>query len=209
MIGLAGAHRTGKTTLARAFAEKAKLTFVETSTSAIMREAGFDPRQPMTTRERLTVQRIVLERTVRDHYRKAPGSAICDRTPIDMLAYTLADIRGDSLSAEEEKDLKAYAVDCYMAANHFFAAILLVQPGIPIVDAEGKAAPSAGYMEHLNSLILGLLLDERLTAKPFFIPRHKTNLEARIESAQQAWDRTLERAMLAREQASGVEAILH
>ena len=44
MIGLVGSHRTGKTTLARAFAEDSGIPFVETSTAEVFRRLGYDPK---------------------------------------------------------------------------------------------------------------------------------------------------------------------
>jgi predicted ATPase len=194
MLGLCGAHRTGKSTLARAFAAKANIPFVQTQTKEIIAETGIDVREVKTFAERMTLQRCILAATEIKTYRGAPGNAVCDRTPIDMLMYLLADVRGDTLTPEQEIDLKAYAIDCYMAANRYFSAIVLVQPGIEIVDDPQSLQPSPGYMEHLNALALGLLLDDRMTScKAFFIPKYKTNLEARVESCEGVWKKTLER----------------
>ena len=62
MIGLSGAHRTGKSSLARAFAEKHGIPFVETSASQVFKDLGVDPAATHDFSTRLTVQEEILKR---------------------------------------------------------------------------------------------------------------------------------------------------
>lgn len=103
---------------------------------------------------------------------------ITDRTPIDMAAYTLADIQG--ITAVDADALASYVNRCFSSANKYFDRLILVQPGIPIIDAPGKAAPNKAYMEHLNSMMIGLLHDERQLCPVTIIGRAVINLDERL-----------------------------
>lgn len=200
MIGLAGAHRVGKTSLARAFAEKHGLEFVETSASAIFSEMRLDPAATYDFSTRLTVQEEILKR-FDALYASHIGTdlAITDRTPLDMLAYTMAEAIGDTVMAEDQKRFKRYAQACFDVTNKRFGVLLVVQPGIEIVPAKGKAAANAAYIEHLSSLILGLSVDERVKAAHFYIPRYMVDMDERIGALEFAVGRARKRAQIERE----------
>lgn len=200
MIGVVGSHRTGKTTLARKYAEKWNIPFVETKVSAIFKELGVDPSKLNDINERIGIQFEILKRT-NELYSSANvlGGFVSDRTPLDMLAYTLADI-GNGLLPQETEDLVArYAYECISSTNKYFSTILLVQPGIPLVAEEGKAAMSPAYIEHLNTIMLGLVVDERVTTAHYYIPRRMTDLSERLQALESAVGKSLGQAMLAYE----------
>jgi hypothetical protein len=181
LLGLIGAHRVGKTTLARAYAERRKMEFVETSVSAIFKELGFDPAVTYDFSTRLTIQEEILMRLERVYSKcNKMTFAITDRTPLDMLAYTMAEAIGDSVSERDQERFRKYAQNCIDVTNRRFSIVCLVQPGIPVIAAEGKAALNEAYIEHLNSLILGLSVDERVKTSHFYIPRHMTDMDDRI-----------------------------
>jgi len=194
MIGLSGAHRTGKSALARAFAKKHKLTFVETSASAVFQEMGLDPSVTYDFSTRLTIQEEILKRFDKlyaSHTRS--DMSITDRTPLDMLAYTMAEAIGDTVLEEDQKRFEKYIQSCFDVLNKRFSTLIVIQPGIQIVAEEGKAALNNAYIEHLNSLILGLSVDERVKAAHFYIPRHMKGMEDRIAAVEFAASRTAHR----------------
>lgn len=192
MKGLCGAHRTGKTTLARAYAQKHGAAFLETSVSAIFRDLGYDPAAVFDFSTRLTIQEEVLKRVDAVYARVDPSAnVITDRTPLDMLGYTLAEAIGDSVQHEDQVRLANYARDCFDVTNKRFSTIVLVQPGIVLEPAAGKAVLNPAYIEHLNSLILGLTVDERLRVAHFYLPRHVLSLEGRIGAVENAVGRSL------------------
>lgn len=186
MIGLCGAHRTGKTTLARLYAEKHKIRFVETSVSAIWHELGYDPATTYDFGTRLMIQEEILKRVDFVLSQHAGTEFITDRTPLDMAAYTLADAIGDRVPPTMQKRLAKYVEDCYHSTNRRFGVVLLVQPGIPLVDEPGKAPINEGYIEHLNSLILGLTVDERMRSTHFYMPRSLKDIDERMTALEAA-----------------------
>lgn len=177
-IGLCGAHRTGKTTLAKAWARHSSLEMVETTTSAIFTQHGINPAQPMDFATRLWIQDKILT-AAEEIWRAHATNFITDRTPLDMLAYTLADVRGDS--AVDDQQLSHYMTRCFQATNTFFSYLMVVQPGIPLVAAHGKAALHNGYIEHLNTLIIGLCGDEDQLTAFTVMPRATLDLNERCK----------------------------
>ncbi|MDA8175217.1 MAG: AAA family ATPase [Nitrospiraceae bacterium] len=178
-IGLCGSHRSGKTTLAGLLAEKTGLPFIKTNTSGVFKRAGLDPAAPMDAETRLSIQNLVLDAAIEEWIKAGIGGFITDRTPLDMIAYTMADIQGTTRI--DEQGFSGYIQRCFKAANRFFKLIVVIQPGIPLVKAEGKAALNTAYLEHLNSLVLGLCADERLEIPCLQIPRATLGLEMRVD----------------------------
>lgn len=193
MITLAGSHRTGKTTLARAYAQKHGLIFVETSGSAVFRELGLDPAKTYDFPTRLTVQERILDVFDEIYAKHVTDNSITDRSPLDMMAYTLAEAVGETVGASEQVRLKAYMAKCFEVINKRFSTIIVVQPGIDLVIEEGKAALNDAYIEHLNGLVLGLSVDERVKVPHFYLPRYMTNLAERLNAVEFAVGRVREK----------------
>lgn len=201
MIGLCGSHRSGKTSLAKAFAEKHNIAFVQTGASAVFKDMGLDPAKHYDFATRLAVQEEILRRFDLQYAEIGAKSAITDRTPLDLLAYTMAEAIQHAAPAELQDRFKKYVHDCIDVTNKRFGVLLVVQPGIQVVEEEGKAALNDAYIEHLNSIILGLSVDERIKAAHFYIPRRMTDMEERIAALDFAVTRVKKRAELERESA--------
>lgn len=206
MIGLCGAHRTGKTSLARAVAEKHEdVLFLETPVSGICKELGFDPARTHDFKTRLEVQGEILKRVDAIYAKHAGERAITDRTPLDMIAYTMADAIGDRVAQEDQQRFASYVQQCIDVTNKRFGVLIVVQPGIPLVPAEGKAALNAAYIEHLSAIILGLSVDERVKPLHFYLPRSMTDMVERVGAVEFAMGRAEKRAQeqIEREVAGG------
>ena len=176
-LGLCGAHRTGKTTLAIAISSHLNIPFVRTTTSQVFAQLGLDPAEPMDFQTRLFVQNHVLD-AAEQVWQESARPFISDRTPIDMIAYTLGDIQGKT---DVDFNLLSQYIDrCFASTNQFFQNLAIIQPGIPLVYEEGKAALNAAYIEHINVLVIGLCSDRRLKANVFCNDRKIINLETRI-----------------------------
>ncbi len=176
-LGLGGSHRVGKTTLARAIETYWQVPFVETTTSYVFAEHNLDPAAPMDFATRLWIQRHVLE-AAENLWQRQEGNFVTDRTPLDFMGYTLADIQGDT--QVDFKELESYICDCFHVINSIFTRLVLVQPAIPLVYEEGKAALNRAYMEHLNTVMLGLCHDERLTCQFAIMRREILDLQTRV-----------------------------
>ncbi len=181
-IGICGSHRTGKTTLAKALAEKLEIDLAITSTSEVFKQYGLDPAQPLDFKRRLWIQQQIVQAS--EQIWQQSSNFVTDRTPLDMIAYTLADIQGNT--QVDFVALQAYISDCFRVANKYFSHFVILQPAIPLIYEDGKAALNQAYIEHLNSLIIGLCHDERCKKISFIIERNITHLDKRVESVKQS-----------------------
>ncbi|MFO7760803.1 MAG: AAA family ATPase [Thermodesulfobacteriota bacterium] len=176
-IGLCGSHRSGKTTLARAIAEKLEVQFIQTVTSEVFARNGLDPAEHLDSSRRITIQHEVLQEAEKV-WEKAEYFFVTDRTPIDMMAYTLVDT--GRINGVEFTELKKYFDCCYSITNRFFYCLFLLEPGIPIIYEEGKAALNRSYIEHLSVLMKGFTLDDRLECPVRIVPKEMLALEDRL-----------------------------
>jgi hypothetical protein len=187
MIGIVGPHRCGKSTLARAYADKNGATFVETSVSAMFKDMGYSPSGTFDFATRLTIQEEILKRIDVVYAGVKPGSfAITDRTPLDLLGYTMAEAAGDAVPAALQDRFEQYVTDCFDVLNKRFSMVVLVQPGIPLVEAEGKAALNRAYIEHLSAIMFGLMMGERTKCARFYIRRLMLDLDERVAALESA-----------------------
>jgi hypothetical protein len=179
-IGLCGAHRVGKTTLAQALSQTTGIPFLKTHTSHIFQKHGLDPAKPMSFETRLAIQQEILS-AGEAVWGQETEHFISDRTPLDMAAYTLADVHGTTTL--NEPVFRQYLTDCIKKTNRFFSTLIIIPPGIPLVPEPGKAALHEAYIEHIHTLIVGLCHDERISAKVRHLERDVLSLDARVTRA--------------------------
>lgn len=193
MLGLTGSHRTGKTTLAEAFSKRADIPFVRTSASGVFTKMGLDPKVDYPFEVRLDVQRAILE-AFEAQYRSVNGGVfVTDRTPVDMMAYALADVQRANVPDKLFGPIEKYLKDCIRVTNSFFSILMVIQPGIELKDEEGKAPANVPYVEHINHLILGIVISEAIESAHYSIPRSMTGLDQRIECVEFAVRKTQEK----------------
>ena len=176
-IGICGSHRTGKTTLAAAIAKQTGISFVKTSTSQVFAQHGLHPSQYLDFKTRLWIQQRVIEAAV-PIWQNEKDAFITDRTPLDFMAYTLADIQG--ITKVDFAELECYLHKCFTVTNEIFTQLAILQPAIPLIYENGKAALNKSYIEHLNILIQGLGADERLTCPVTVIKRDIIDINVRV-----------------------------
>lgn len=182
-IGLCGAHRTGKTTLAMELARLTGKQFVRTRVTEVFKQHGLHAAEVMDFATRLDIQHRILEACESD-WHAAAGDFTTDRTPMDFLAYTLGDVQGHT--AINHADLNRYIERCFDLTNRFFDTLVILQPGIPLTEAEGKAALNKSYIEHINSLVIGLCHDQRVGCRVVTLSRDVTALDERIHKISAA-----------------------
>lgn len=158
MLGICGSHRTGKTTLARTMAETSGLFFLESKVSDTFRRMRVDPRADLPFEDRLYVQYQILYDMERLYFEAPTSHFITDRTPIDVYSYLLADVQRTTLDPVQEGDLERFWAETCRIVNRHFELVMVIQPGIDLIEAEGKAPATTGYVEHVNAVIIGLVM---------------------------------------------------
>ena len=147
-LGLCGAHRVGKTTLARAFSEKAGIKFLPTSVSGIATNLGLDVSKPIEPKERNLLQTEIFEDFSNQFRTK--GSWVTDRTPFDALAYSYLEYPDTAI--EYQKFLQsALSQLCH------FTHLVYIPPAIRFQSAEGKQDAGLHTQSKLDFLLSGLL----------------------------------------------------
>ena len=178
-LALCGAHRTGKSTLAKTFSEKSGLPMLESQAGAVYKRMGFEVGQKLTPEQRLDIQEAILDQHIVDVTALGPGPMVSDRSPMDFAAYVLSELPG--CKPETQKRAMAYINRCFQEANRRWSSIVLIQPGIPYVAAEGKPPPDILAQERMNAVLWGLLIDERAAFCSLSIPRSILTLEDRLD----------------------------
>ena len=199
MIGLLGAHRVGKSTLALTAAAAFNLKYIPVSISKMQEKHGFDSsNQSYSFEDRMMIQEHIyyefqslLSATAAGaHFvqtanvrltRDVPkvNGIIFDRTPLDLIGYTLIHV-GDQLTENQSTWLLNYINGCIDLTNKYFTSVIQIQPGIPLVSADTSAKASLGMIEHLNAIYMAYLLDPRVRIKRDLMPREITDLEDRL-----------------------------
>lgn len=167
------------------------MPFVRTSATEVFNALDKDPKVDYPIEERMAIQESLLLAFAAQFAQAHAASNIwiSDRTPIDLASYLIADVqRGtfDGKAYQLPDMVNDYVRRCILTTNKWFATVVLVQPGIKTVEAIGKAQACSAYMEHLNLVQIGLMMDEGLTARHYMIPRRYTGLEDRVEAVKHA-----------------------
>ncbi|QDH83398.1 AAA family ATPase [Achromobacter phage Motura] len=163
ILGYCGTHRSGKTTLAKAMADRLGLPFVGTSVSKCFADLGLHPANVNNAIDRQRVQDHILI-TLEDQWNEH-SDFVTDRTPLDLMAYTLTS--GHLLV--DDQWLEDYMELCGQLMRKFHV-IGYVPPGLPIVEAELKAALTQVSIRQVAFLIRGLLDTYTNTESRFIIP---------------------------------------
>lgn len=160
LYGLVGPHRAGKTTLAKRLAEDLGIEFYNTSTTEVARRHGFDSVAPMTLQARIALQTILLNHHL-EQLDKLPRPLIVDRTPLDMLAYTMGEFHMNShlITDPETLAMGSHFHDiCIESTRLYYDMLFYLGPLENYVIEDGKPAPNLAYQKHIALLIQGGLL---------------------------------------------------
>jgi hypothetical protein len=181
-FGLCGAHRTGKSTLARLISDRCDIPFVQTSVSDVFNSLGFDPAHNLTLIDRLKVQNAVLDACI-SKWRIQESLFVTDRTPIDFIAYMLASTRQEELTDELDRKVQSYFSRCLEILDIYFNTIIEVKPGIPVIQESGKASTMQSHIDHIALLVSGLCSAHSSNSGPIIgeIDHSLLDLDVRFE----------------------------
>jgi nicotinamide riboside kinase len=153
-FGFAGAHRTGKTTLAKLVAEDLKMTFHDASVSKIMREAGINAVGNVPLEARVEAQEFLLRRYLKD-LQWAPRPLVTDRTPLDMIGYMLGEITMHNTDAKLGARIQNYVEECLGATLVHFDTIIVVRPLTTYVEDPDKPPMNRAYQTLVQFIVEG------------------------------------------------------
>lgn len=179
-IGFSGAHRTGKTTLAKKVSEIYGYEFIAGSATPVFNRFGVTPNQYIPIKTRFEIQRAVLD----DFCERVSGSNrfVTDRTPFDFIGYMRAELCTNAFFEENtvtERELTDYFNQCYEAAAKYLDLTIFLEPALPIVFEEGKGSLNKHYIHNVSALMF-----DALSRRPQDLPTNNicTVLDADVGS---------------------------
>ena len=184
MIGLVGAHRTGKSYTVKCMTERSMIDELKISVSQWQKEGGWDSSdQTYPWEERKRIQEYLFEAfskrlAIFSITRAVTTNLVSERTPLDLIGYAYLNAPADPTGADYEW-LYKYASICIELTNKYYSDIVLLQPGIPYVAA--STSPGEESMEILNAHYLSVFMDVRLTPDKLIIPREVTDIDDRLD----------------------------
>lgn len=181
LYGVAGAHHSGKTTLARQVADDLAIHFHATSTTEAAKRHGYDPVAPMTLKDRVDLQYKLLE----DHISEVTEGTrpmIVDRTPLDQASYLLAEFYMTSSRAANPATMKRAAeyVDlCLEATRKLYDVLFYVCPLDHYTMEGDKARPdfNPAFQRHHAICVQGCIAELKNTVSFYSI--YLTDFETR------------------------------
>lgn len=177
-VGIAGAHRTGKTTLAREVAELTGHNFVEGSATPSFLRYNCKPTDDLTVSKRLLIQQHILHRWTAE----MSNDSVTDRTPLDFIAYLVSEINTmeyKALSRIGTVMIATYIEECLKRLMSL-DVIFIVPPVIDIVHDDSKAICEAVMIDRINALIVGYA-EQSGHENVFILDRSMTALQDRID----------------------------
>lgn len=183
IIGLCGAHRTGKSTLATQFASHSNSAFISVSISNMQKKYGYSSANQNYSWETRKHIQMCLFGEFEDLLKQIPkgNTVILDRTPLDLIGYLLIHVN-ENIPNSNHEFIQEYIRECIKLTNRYFNRVVLVQPGIPLVNENETSAMAHGpVIELLNSIYRGYFSADTLSIPFKVIPRDLINLQSRID----------------------------
>lgn len=178
-IALTGAHRTGKSTLARLFADVNGVDMVASSVSGIALRYDFDMDSDRRDEPAYREMQEVILNTMEKSFR-GKTDFISDRCPLDAAAYMLADMQANTGSPMFQEGVLQYIDRAIRLTDELFDTVILVPPGISFEPMDGKPGSNLAYQEHHHLLVRGLM--DQLTIPNGFIARDNLKLDDRLDA---------------------------
>lgn len=191
-LGLAGAHRTGKTTVAKQIAEKNSCPLVQVSLSGLANSIGVRIGLDMPFPDRVEFQEKGLALMERAYEEGGAGRLfVTDRTPLDLAAYVITAWHPLLATSGETDWCDDYVGRCIDATNTWLFQLGVVQPGIPWVDEAQKGENIRFYREALNTTIIGLCWDADVKPAVHIIDRDILSVDARVQEVVTAYSESI------------------
>lgn len=160
IICLAGAHGSGKTTLAQSLAGNLGLPFYGSNAAKIHEEFGFSPSQNIPIVDRVDVQYAILEDWVEKIESASVGGGVFDRSPLDFIAYLLSETTRN-LGDDTSDEIVGYVDRCIELLQDIDLILLCEGSRYSLPERE-NGKPKAGntaYSILIESIIKGIGAD--------------------------------------------------
>lgn len=154
-IAISGAHRTGKSKLCKELAAILGLTYLESIVTSVIRSSGFATDGNLRYPNRMKVQ-LELADAYDALFAKNPAF-ITDRCHFDFLLYSYMEVGNDFPTDKSLEYVFEDYIERLVKESKNLDVLYLLQPGIPIIQADGKGSTVRPLLDKLNLLALGLI----------------------------------------------------
>lgn len=156
MFGLSGSHRSGKTTLAKLIAANLGIDFLETNLSSVFAAHGVDAKDDLPFAKRMEIQEEMM-RLLEIKYGVRTKPFIADRTPFDVLGYTVSEVHRGTMDDAMRDRYRAHLIHGLRIVTQSLRAIMVLDPLVNPTDAAGKAQACPVYMAHVDACIRAMI----------------------------------------------------
>jgi len=181
-IGLSGPHKSGKTTLAKAYARRWNLDYVDMNIRGVLKSFGVSPNEELNFPRRLEIQENLVS-----HFHNMLSyrnrSYITDRTYMDIAAMTLS-FMPHTITALEGESVAAHLNRCYDGQSQLFNNLIVMGNAFePPVDTSNphKATYNWAWNFQIEALIKGLVLNQHNHCITNFLTDKYDTVEKRLE----------------------------
>lgn len=157
-IGISGAHRSGKTTLAKALAEKLGCELILMDFSDIFQSRGIKTGDILSIPQQIVIQSEILGKF--GLLTRGKKAFVTDRTPLDMIAYMQSFLSPNAIENMTDLDKEAvhsYIKLCRMVAGNMLDLNIITPSNFEAVEDKSKYSGYMDklYIDHVENLIRG------------------------------------------------------
>ncbi|GAL23004.1 hypothetical protein JCM19235_1305 [Vibrio maritimus] len=184
-IGFAGAHRTGKTTLAKKVAQELKLAYEAGSATPVFEQMGVNPTDDLSMNMRFHIQMGILDQFKALSADGEKLEFVTDRTPLDYIAYTVSELNTREyreLGDMGKASIRAYIREC-LDQLHNLDVVFIVPPAIDIIYDSSKALCDRVIIDNIHALIMEYA-DQSEHPQIYVLDRSMVDLEDRAHYAK-------------------------
>jgi len=149
-----GSHRSGKSTLAKALAERLDIPYFDASVSKIMSEGGFNGVADLPMIKRIEAQEYLIEK----HWeltQKLPRPFITDRSPLDMIGYMLGEVTMHNTGPQLAERIQRYVKRCLWVTDNTYAGVIILRP-LPVYEVDPTKPPeNRAYQSLIQTIVEG------------------------------------------------------
>ncbi len=128
-------------------------------------------------------------------------SIFFDRTPLDVYAYTMSEVLRSTVDEEIGARLDEHRRKAFVYTNFIFNGLCLVRPGIPVVEAEGKAPGNSHYQRHVDALMLAAIYDPLNDVDTLILADDLIDRKSRVSEVSEHFSSILDEAETQRQSA--------
>lgn len=170
IFGLCGVHRCGKTYLAQILAERFNMTFQPSVIRMSFEHHGLYPDQILTWEQRIAVQNTALdniEKAIQKH-RDANTRVIFDRTPIDLVGYTMTTVVEEG-GYDHDTFVRYMQRACSLMKNYKRALVVQPHPDLDFKEEPYKGRNEAQHMRLLENSMSSMAIMQGIPVLPYRI----------------------------------------